>query len=227
MKLKVIRKIFTEKSTIGDLLIDNIFFCYTLEDKVREIPNKPVSEWKKIRETAIPYGIYKLILDLSTRFKKIMPHILNVPGFEGVRIHSGNTSLDTEGCLLVGSTKSADFVGNSKTTFTALFTKLETAFNNKEEITIEYVKEGTENKPEKEIKKEELKPTPEITVPIQNPEIPKIIVHETTTAQTTQTAQTSQTVQPAQETQAEKQSTLLTVLNLLLSLFKSKKVVSK
>ena len=75
---------------------------YTLEDKFREQKGVPVCEWKIPHETAIPCGTYPLIIDMSTRFKKLMPHILNVEGFDGIRIHAGNTAEDTEGCILLG-----------------------------------------------------------------------------------------------------------------------------
>jgi len=82
--------------TIGRLFIDSIFFCYTLEDTVRapgiKIPGK----------TAIPQGKYKVVVSWSTRFKKLMPLILAVPGFAGIRLHGGNTDADTDGCILVG-----------------------------------------------------------------------------------------------------------------------------
>src|SRR5207302_8902491 len=89
MHLKLIRKIFTDKSTIGALYIDNHFECFTLEDTVRETGIKIPGR------TAIPYGSYEVIIDHSKRFTGNMPHVLNVPGFEGIRIHSGNTSGDT------------------------------------------------------------------------------------------------------------------------------------
>jgi hypothetical protein len=118
MRLELIRKEFTEISTIGDLLIDGKFYCYTLEDMYRE---------KKIKGvTAIPYGRYEVIINFSNRFKKPMPLLLNVKGFDGIRIHSLNTSDQTEGCIGVGFTKSKDFIGNSKSAFNQFMPKLRT-----------------------------------------------------------------------------------------------------
>ena len=79
------------------------FQCYTLEDAVREIPGAPVSEYKIKGRTAIPVGSYDLVIDYSNRFKRLMPLLVGVPGFSGVRIHAGNTHEDTEGCILVGN----------------------------------------------------------------------------------------------------------------------------
>jgi len=121
MKITVKRHIFTEISTIGDLCIDGVFFCYTLEDKVRK------DNIKVEGKTAIPSGTYKVIIDHSNRFNRDMPHILDVPGFLGVRLHAGNTSENTEGCLLVGSSRSKDFIGNSRTTFAKLFEKMQSS----------------------------------------------------------------------------------------------------
>ena len=116
MKIIIVRDTFTENSTIGKMLIDGAFFCYTLEDTIREVKIKG--------ETAIPYGTYKVIVNMSNRFQREMPLLLNVRNFEGVRVHNGNTKADTEGCILVGSTKSKDFIGNSKSTFNALMKKI-------------------------------------------------------------------------------------------------------
>ena len=117
MILTLIRKEFTTISTIGDLLIDGKFYCYTLEDMYRD---------KKIKKvTAIPYGTYEVIINFSNRFQKPMPLLLNVPNFEGIRIHNGNTADHTEGCLLLGFTKSKDFVGNSKSAFNSFMPKLQ------------------------------------------------------------------------------------------------------
>jgi len=94
MNLLLVRNNYTDKSTIGDLLIDNEYFCHTLEDVVRKhgekIPGK----------TAIPTGRYEVVLSMSKRFKKLLPELLSVPGFAGVRIHGGNTSEDTDGCII-------------------------------------------------------------------------------------------------------------------------------
>jgi hypothetical protein len=126
MDLKITRKEFTEESTIGDFLIDGEFFCYVLEDIVREVGVKVPSK------TAIPEGKYKVIIDQSTRFRRAMPHVLDVPGFDGIRIHAGNTSKDTEGCPLLGFTKSRDCVGQSRLAFNQLFDKLYMALRDEE-----------------------------------------------------------------------------------------------
>ena len=132
MELKILRKEFTENSTIGDFLIDGEFYFYVLEDMIRE-PGVKVP-----RKTAIPEGRYQVIIDQSTRFKRAMPHVLNVPGFEGIRIHAGNTDKDTEGCPLLGYTKSKDFVGNSLLAFNRFFDILyEALMHDKVYLTVE------------------------------------------------------------------------------------------
>jgi hypothetical protein len=115
--------------TIGFLNVDDRFFCYTLEDKVR-----PPGE-KVPGQTAIPYGRYRVELTPSTRFKRVMPLLLSVPNFTGVRIHAGNTTEDTEGCILVGDElDSTDPVkgpvlkaGTSRPAFDRLFVALDLA----------------------------------------------------------------------------------------------------
>jgi len=119
MELKLKRLHKTDKSTIGELSIDGVFECYTLEDVERDV--------KVYSKTAIPKGQYKVIINQSNRFKKLMPLLLNVPNFEGVRIHSGNKAEDTEGCILVGQTRSLDFIGNSKKAYDKLFKKMQLA----------------------------------------------------------------------------------------------------
>ena len=119
MKIEVKRLYKTENSTIGELKIDGKFECYTLEDKERPVKIKC--------ETAIPKGTYKVIINQSNRFKKLLPLLLSVPNFEGVRIHPGNTNHDTEGCILVGRTKSKDFIGQSRKAFESLFAKIKEA----------------------------------------------------------------------------------------------------
>jgi hypothetical protein len=75
---------------------------WVMEDAVREIPGEPVEKWKVKGQTAIPYGTYEVIVSFSQRFQKMLPQLVNVPGFSGIRVHAGNTAADTEGCLLLG-----------------------------------------------------------------------------------------------------------------------------
>lgn len=121
MDIKIKRLHRTEHSTIGELSIDGVFECFTLEDKECEIKIKG--------ETAIAKGTYNVIINRSNRFKKLLPLLLNVPNFEGIRIHSGNSNHDTEGCILVGRTRSQDFIGQSRKAFDRLFKKMQKAEN--------------------------------------------------------------------------------------------------
>lgn len=132
MELTLNRIFLGSSATIGELLINDKHLCDTLEDRVR-----PEGE-KVYGKTAIPEGTYEVKLTHSPRFKKILPEILNVPNFSGIRIHTGNSSKDTEGCILVGTWdgEKEDWVGNSRIAFDELMTLLEEATNNKEKITI-------------------------------------------------------------------------------------------
>lgn len=132
MKLKLNRIFLGSSATIGELLVNDKYLCDTLEDRVR-----PEGE-KVYGETAIPEGMYEVKLTHSPRFKKILPEILNVPNFSGIRIHTGNSSKDTEGCILVGTWdgEKEDWVGNSRIAFDELMALLEKATNNKEKVTI-------------------------------------------------------------------------------------------
>ena len=139
MKLTLIRKIFTDDFTIGELYIDDCFICETLEDKVRDL-NK--IEDKVPGKTAIPYGIYKVILSWSNRFKKVLPEILGVQFFSGVRIHSGNTAADSKGCILVGKYYKDGVLVKSRECMSLIMNKLiECTHEKKEEITIEIKEE--------------------------------------------------------------------------------------
>jgi hypothetical protein len=130
MNIKVVRKIFSEESTIGELSVNGQFECFTLEDKVRAV--------KIHGKTAIPAGIYEVTITFSDRFKKPLPLLMKVPNFDGIRIHAGNTAADTEGCLLVGTTKGKDVVSNSRVAFKALNEKIAAALQ-KEKVFIEIV----------------------------------------------------------------------------------------
>lgn len=140
MKLKLVRHSFTDTTTIGDLYINGKIFCQILEDKDRGLyADKPETIANKIKgQTAIPYGTYKVINSFSPRFQKYLPLLLNVPGYAGIRIHPGNTHVDTEGCLLPGI-RSGDTVVKSKYTFGLLHAILKKA-EKSEEITIEITK---------------------------------------------------------------------------------------
>ena len=143
MKLKLPRKFLSNDYTIGKLYINEKFFCDTLEDKVRDL-NKDgdlddAGEGKVYGETAIPYGTYKIILTVSPRFKRILPRLVGVKGFDGVLIHSGNKAKDTHGCILVGENKAKGMVLNSAKYEKALVKILKEAIAAGEEITIEII----------------------------------------------------------------------------------------
>ena len=101
-ELHLLRIALKSSWTLGVLWVKQKPELFVLEDAVREVVGQPVEKWKLPGVTAIPAGRYRLIIDHSQRFNKDMPHVLNVPGFEGIRIHTGNTPVDTEGCLLLG-----------------------------------------------------------------------------------------------------------------------------
>lgn len=118
MQINLKRTKLAPEFTLGELYIDGILFCYTVEDTVRK--------GEKIKgKTAIPFGTYKVIVNNSARFKKPMPLLLDVPNFEGVRIHSGNTAEDSEGCIIIGMTPTENGVGMSRIAFEKLMKRLE------------------------------------------------------------------------------------------------------
>ena len=132
MELKLVRKIFTDKSTIGDLSVNGAFECVTLEDPPREVKIKG--------ETAIPAGRYEIAVTFSNKFGKFLPLLLNVPGFDGIRIHPGNTPKDTLGCILVGQGKGVDSISNSRLAFLPLFEKIQAVLRS-EKVFIEITEE--------------------------------------------------------------------------------------
>ena len=136
MLLKLVRKEFLGNATIGDLWVDGRWVCYTLEDVDRYLEDDGV---KVLGETAIPRGFYGVIIDYSNRFKREMPHILDVPGFLGVRIHYGNSDVDTEGCVLVGNSHAVgkDWIGDSRAAFNVVFELLNHAYDRGEKIVLE------------------------------------------------------------------------------------------
>lgn len=125
MNLTLERVQFSDSFTIGRLFVDGEPRCWVCEDAVREVPGRPVSEWKVYGQTAIPYGTYKIAITMSQRFGRPLPLLLDVPGFSGVRIHPGNTAKDTEGCLLPGLDRLTNGVGRSRIAFDQLFADME------------------------------------------------------------------------------------------------------
>lgn len=139
MKLTLNRIALRQTYTIGKLYIDGKYFCDTLEDTVRDTnkSGKFDNGEKKVKgKTAIPYGTYEIKWTYSPRFKKYTPQLMNVPSFEGIRIHSGNSSGHTEGCLLLGENKKVGMVLNSRATIAKFYPIIKDACA-KGEVTIE------------------------------------------------------------------------------------------
>lgn len=130
-ELKLKRVALKETYTIGKLYVDGVYFSDTMEDKVRDTNKdgdlEDAGETKIYGETAIPYGRYKVILNLSPRFRRILPRLMGVKHFDGILIHPGNTAKDTHGCILVGVNNQVGRVNNSKETFDRLFELLQQA----------------------------------------------------------------------------------------------------
>ena len=140
MEIEVKRIARKERYTIGNMYVDDTYFCDTLEDADRGLADTmeidEILENKLKGITAIPTGKYDVILSFSPRFKRVLPLLLNVKGFEGIRIHSGNTAEDTEGCLLVGENKEKGKVLNSRVTFERLMAIILSCEKRKEKVTI-------------------------------------------------------------------------------------------
>lgn len=139
MKLTLKRIALRQTYTIGKLYIDDVYFCDTIEDTVRDLNKngKFDNVEKKVHsKTAIPYGIYEIKWTYSPRFKKYTPQLMNVPSFEGIRIHAGNTSADTEGCLILGENKQVGKVLNSRATINKFYPIIKKACS-KGKVTIE------------------------------------------------------------------------------------------
>lgn len=134
MQITVTRQHFSESCTIGELTIEgDDIKLYTLEDTCRRLSQTDdlavIKQSKVFGQTAIPYGTYEVAMTYSNRFKRIMPQLLNVKGFEGVRIHSGNVAEQTEGCLLCGYKKDVvnNMVLNSRSAIGELYMILDEA----------------------------------------------------------------------------------------------------
>ena len=117
MKLKVVREIKNDVCTIGSLFINDVFFCYTLEDKDRGLKQSDsllfIQAKKIFGLTAIPSGFYKLTVNQSPKFKRMLPRILDIKGFSGVLLHRGNSATDSLGCILIGYKKGENSIFES------------------------------------------------------------------------------------------------------------------
>lgn len=131
MELLLTRKFPTKNSCIGELTENGVHRCFILEDVDRGLDSAmPLEEIKSLKvfgQTAIPTGRYEIVITFSNHFKKPLPLLLNVPGFEGVRVHSGNRPQDSEGCLLTGTDYGTDEVTGSRVAFTVLASDIELA----------------------------------------------------------------------------------------------------
>lgn len=126
--------------TIGHLYVDGKYECDTLEPTDRMMAQSmSVRQLKRLKvdgKTAIPTGTYTVGISYSQHFKRDLPIILYVKGFLGVRIHTGNSSIDTEGCILVGKNKKKGMVLDSRITFNNLFEKIRKAYDSGKRVTI-------------------------------------------------------------------------------------------
>ena len=154
MILTLVRNIkeSTKDYTIGELyvqeedkLTQTYKVCDTIEDAFRLLPktcpDTPKGKSCECKEkvygkTCIPNGTYTVVLSYSNRFKRVLPELLDVPHFLGIRIHSGNSSKDTEGCIILGTKSKGDWVTASRVAFNKVYVLLQKAVANKEEITI-------------------------------------------------------------------------------------------
>ena len=139
MKLTLKRIALRSTYTIGRLYVDGNYFCDTLEDTVRDLNKNGKfdnGEKKVYAKTAIPYGTYEIKWTYSPRFKKYTPQLMNVPSFEGIRIHAGSTPADTAGCLLLGENKKVGMVLNSRAIINKFYPIIKKACS-KGKVTIE------------------------------------------------------------------------------------------
>lgn len=137
----LIKRIAKKNSyTIGQFYVDNKKICDTIEDKDRGLTNdmsvEQIKKSKVYGETAIPTGTYSVTYTYSTRFKKYMPLINNVKGFDGIRIHSGNTAKDTLGCIIVGDNKVVGKVINSRVWCDKVYKLIKGAIDKGEKVTL-------------------------------------------------------------------------------------------
>lgn len=136
MKLDLYRQQSKDGATLGSLFVDGKFECFTLEDENREQDGVDVSVWKVATKTCIPEALYRVVMRMSSRFKRMMIAVINVAGFVGILFHEGNSEVDTDGCILVGQQRqvSPPRVLQSKLALAALQPKIEAALKSGEKV---------------------------------------------------------------------------------------------
>jgi hypothetical protein len=139
MHLTMFREPSIGGATLSKLFHGMEFLCDVLEDEVRELPGVPVSEWKIKGVTAIPNGTYEINLSYSQRFGPATITLMDVPGYQYIRGHAGNTSADTEGCLLFGERNSTCTVKNSRMALATVRTLIRAAIDRGEAVGIEII----------------------------------------------------------------------------------------
>ena len=136
MHIHAHRNVFTDESTISMVTVNDDFVCNLLEDTDRRLED---GNQKVYGRTAIPRGFYEIKMDYSPKYKRNMPHVLDVPQYEGIRIHPGNKADDTEGCLIPGyyDDTRKDWVSNSKVAYEKLLSMMLNAWTAGEKVTLE------------------------------------------------------------------------------------------
>ena len=140
MEIRVKRIARKDGYTIGKMYINGAYFCDTLEDTDRGLKStmseEEILSKKRKGVTAIPIGEYDVILTFSPKFKRVLPLLLNVPGYQYIRVHHGNLPSSTDGCLLVGENKVKGQIINSRATLERLMSVLLECEKKKEKVTI-------------------------------------------------------------------------------------------
>ena len=138
MELFIDRKWKKDAYTIGDFYVDGVWFCNSLEDRDRGICQgdtlSRIKYMKVFGETAIPTGRYRVVMTKSPKFGRVLPEVLDVPGFTGIRIHNGSYPKDTEGCPLVGRNTAKGMLTDSRVTTERLCNLINQAIGSGQEV---------------------------------------------------------------------------------------------
>ena len=146
MKLLMLREESKDGATLSKLYDGSHYVCDILEDVVREIPGRPVSEWKIKGQTAIPAGVYKITFENSPRFGKDTLTVNGVEGYVGIRIHAGNTAKDTDGCQCPGRRNSTNTVAYSQVCLAMIKDMCKTAMKQGQEVWLDIRNHESVNK---------------------------------------------------------------------------------